>query len=258
MSRFTYASRSASCLLAALTILAAIRATPARAFPEYDGTIPNLTAAGGCDGLCHASGGSTSPFYLDFQAAGFVWNATMASADSDGDGFSNGWELQNPSGTWVSGTPDPGDVAFVSNPTQLAALPPLPVSLPASISHTEAAGQNGSENFAVENVGTVPFDYTLTPNDVWMTPDPSSALALPPAEQDVILLNFATGGLAAGLYQSDLGIEIPGIRSDLLPTVSVDLTVPEPGVMLAEALAVASLAMLARPRAGRARIDLRT
>ena len=135
MARIVSRCRVASGLIGAFVTAALFEARPARAFPEWatQHPIPNLDAAGGCDGLCHVDGypGSalTNPLYLDFEAAGFVWNAKMANDDSDGDGFSNGWELQNPSGTWVAGTADPGSAALVSNPTLSNARPPLPVAI---------------------------------------------------------------------------------------------------------------------------------
>jgi hypothetical protein len=229
-----------------------LSASPSYAIEEYGAQIPHLESVGGCDGLCHASpgGAQNSPLYLNLESAGFVWNATMANLDADGDGFSNGWELQNPSGTWASGTPYPGNVAFVSDPTLSASLPPLPVATaPTAIFHTEGAGQNGSEEFAIENVGAVPFDYTLIPSETWMAPEPSFAQALPANQQDVILLLFATGALDVGLYQGDLSIAIPGIRADRIPALPVDLTVPESDTGLAGASALLGLGLLARRHA---------
>ncbi len=44
------------------------------------------------------------------------WSEQLASLDSDGDGFSNGVELQDPNGTWRPGQPNPGDNSLVTNP----------------------------------------------------------------------------------------------------------------------------------------------
>lgn len=229
--------------------LALVLAPPsARALEEYGAQIPNLVPAGGCDGLCHGSGFLSSPLYQDFAAAGFVWNATMANADSDGDGFSNGWELQNPSGTWVSGTPNPGNSALVTDPVSGASLPLVPVAVtPAPITHTEAAGQDGFEAFMVENVGGVPFDYTVTPDEIWMAPDPSVGTALPPGMADSLSLLFMTSMLTEGGYAGNLTVSIPGIRADRIPPVGVSLTVPEPGALAAASSALLALALV-RPR----------
>ena len=249
MTRILLAARAGSRFIAALVAVVLVGAPSARANQEWGDQIPNLPTAGGCDGLCHATGLLTSPLYIDLEAAGFVWNATMANADSDGDGFSNGWELQDPSGTWVSGTTDPGNAAFVSNPAFANLLPPLPVATnPTAITHAEAAGQNGSEGFALQNVGGVPFDYSITSSDIWMAPDPPSALGLPASDQDAILVLFATNGLVDGLYQGDLTISIPGIRADRIPTIPVSLTVPEPGAVAAATGALLGLGMLGRRR----------
>lgn len=44
------------------------------------------------------------------------WDSQLASLDSDGDGFSNGVELQDPNGTWRPGQPNPGNSNMVTNP----------------------------------------------------------------------------------------------------------------------------------------------
>jgi len=87
--RATRRVRRAGAVTAGGAVLLA--ATSAFAFAEYGAQFPNLTAAGGCDGMCHATGYDQSPLYIDFAASGSTWNATFASKDSDGDGFSNGW-----------------------------------------------------------------------------------------------------------------------------------------------------------------------
>ena len=62
-----------------------------------------------------------------------VWGAALAVIDSDGDGFSNGEELQDPDGAWQNGQPAPGDPSLVTNPgspddfpTSIAVLSTLP------------------------------------------------------------------------------------------------------------------------------------
>ena len=73
---------------------------------------------------CHTNGGGTprNPFGLDVQARVTpngqenFWGPELAALDSDGDGFSNGVELQDPNGTWVPGTATPGDPLLVTHP----------------------------------------------------------------------------------------------------------------------------------------------
>ena len=73
---------------------------------------------------CHTSGGGTprNPFGLDVQALVTVggtetfWSPQLAAMDSDGDGFTNGEELQDPNGEWTEGTAQPGNLELVTAP----------------------------------------------------------------------------------------------------------------------------------------------
>ncbi len=84
--------------------------------------IPNGSKYG-CQN-CHSSsfGGTRNAFGLAIEnsfldASGNVlWGSALAALDSDGDGDTNGKELQDPSGVWKIGDPNPGDLAMVSNP----------------------------------------------------------------------------------------------------------------------------------------------
>ncbi len=79
-------------------------------------------------GTCHVSaagGGARTAFgetinnnFLSAPggAGHVVWNAQLAALDSDGDGFTNGEELQDPNGTWSSGQAAPGDPSLVTDP----------------------------------------------------------------------------------------------------------------------------------------------
>lgn len=44
------------------------------------------------------------------------WGPALAKLDSDGDGFTNGQELQDPNGTWQHRQPNPGNINLVTNP----------------------------------------------------------------------------------------------------------------------------------------------
>ena len=73
---------------------------------------------------CHTSGGGTplNPFGKDVETrvqpngGESFWNSELADLDSDGDGFTNGEELQDPDGLWAEGSAMPGDAALVTNP----------------------------------------------------------------------------------------------------------------------------------------------
>src|SRR5262245_10397118 len=103
----------------------------ATARPPSPGKIPNGSLY--YCGACHESGhtfsdGSlpvpTTPVHGNGMQTPFgttnpikTWTLDLANQDSDGDGFTNGEELQDPAGTWAIGKPDPGDISFVSNPS---------------------------------------------------------------------------------------------------------------------------------------------
>ena len=74
---------------------------------------------------CHINpdgGGTRNQFGLAVQN-GFLdgngdvtWNSSLAGLDSDGDGVTNGAELQDPSGSWSIGQAQPGTLSLVTNP----------------------------------------------------------------------------------------------------------------------------------------------
>ena len=53
-----------------------------------------------------------------------VWGPELAALDADGDGFTNGEELQDPEGAWRLGNPKPGDPDAVTHPGDPDSHPP--------------------------------------------------------------------------------------------------------------------------------------
>lgn len=91
--------------------------------------IPNGTKFS-CN-TCHTNGGGTArnafgqlveSKYLD-GAGNVLWGKELAMIDSDGDGFTNGEELQDPRGVWSSGTANPGNSDLVTRPGISTSLP---------------------------------------------------------------------------------------------------------------------------------------
>src|SRR5205809_8022124 len=87
-----------------------IAAHTASAFPTYLNNVPNAGnttfntpgyAGNGC-AVCHGSNGAGA-MKAPFAAAGHSWTASLAYADSDGDGYTNGEELQDPTHAGLSG-----------------------------------------------------------------------------------------------------------------------------------------------------------
>lgn len=106
---------------------------------------------------CHVSalgGGTRNQFGQTIENAFLVnddvmWGPDLAGLDSDGDGFSNGVELQDPNGAWRTGQPDPGAVTNVTNPGD-------PNSKPAPNAIKDIGGT--PEGFALFNNYPNPFN----------------------------------------------------------------------------------------------------
>ena len=92
------------------------------AYPSFGSKVPNgekvpcldeddpSCIGGYCRGLGHGScaGGvpgnpNLNSFGLDWKANVYEWTTDLCTADSDGDGFTNGEELGDPCCTWVAG-----------------------------------------------------------------------------------------------------------------------------------------------------------
>ncbi|GAB1350251.1 hypothetical protein MASR1M107_24660 [Ignavibacteriales bacterium] len=106
---------------------------------------------------CHvsAAGGDARNQFGQTVENGFLvnddvmWGSALANLDSDGDGFSNGIELQDPTGAWRTGQPNPGSLADVTNPGD-------PNSKPAPSSVKELGGTPGE--FSLYNNYPNPFN----------------------------------------------------------------------------------------------------
>lgn len=104
----------------------------------------------GCAG-CHfnpAGGGPRNSFGQDVESTlnnGNVdWGPALAGMDSDGDGFTNGEELQDPDGSWEIGNDAPGDAELVTAPYDEDDFPTSVLEVPAT--------ETLSLNFTSENV----------------------------------------------------------------------------------------------------------
>ncbi len=99
--------------------------------PKRPGQIPNGTI-NKCSN-CHIDsngGGPRNPFGQMVEASflnatgDVIWGPDLAGLDADGDGVSNGLELQDPNGLWTIGQPAPGNPALVSLPGDANSVPP--------------------------------------------------------------------------------------------------------------------------------------
>ncbi|MEZ4461384.1 MAG: hypothetical protein R3E66_17045 [bacterium] len=101
-----------------LTILLLLPATAA-ARSERQGHIPNgsVFSCDSCHGRASLQVKDLTPFGVDVNrnmVGGVVQWQNIWNLDSDGDGFTNGLELNDPNGTWRRGQPNPGGP--VANP----------------------------------------------------------------------------------------------------------------------------------------------
>jgi hypothetical protein len=84
-----------------------------------------------------------------------TWGASLAAIDSDGDGFSNGTELNDPSGTWTQGAANPGNSSTLSNPGVKTSIP------------TSVFDNNSNDNIKIAKfrqdvkTGMIAFDLIL-------------------------------------------------------------------------------------------------
>jgi len=105
-----------------LILFTIIFATALLGRPKRVDQVPNGTV-NSCL-TCHttAFGGQRNDFGQEIESSfldgngDVIWGPALAALDSDGDGATNGQELQDPTGEWAIGQSNPGDIALVSNP----------------------------------------------------------------------------------------------------------------------------------------------
>jgi cysteine-rich repeat protein len=86
----------------------------------------NPDGGSGCtlgDPVSDPLGHCWNEFGRDFYMNGQVWDATLAGVDSDGDGFTNGQELQDFAGLWTLGQTYPGVGSHATRPGFASSTP---------------------------------------------------------------------------------------------------------------------------------------
>lgn len=90
------------------------------------------------------------------------WSATLAALDSDGDGFTNGQELQDPSGTWRADPPFPGIPTNHPGDPRKVTNPGNPQSVP-QVEATATPTPSSTPTVTVSPTQTLTATPTLTP-----------------------------------------------------------------------------------------------
>jgi hypothetical protein len=158
------ALRSRVALLALLIAASYIIAGhTASAMPQYLALVPNASSTtfntpgytgNGC-AVCHGSNGAGA-MKVPFFNAGHSWTPSLATSDSDLDGYTNGEELQDPTGSWAAGSGTVGSLSLVTNPSDVASYPPQPNL--SGLSGVGAGNTSGQLNLSVTfnvSVGTL-------------------------------------------------------------------------------------------------------
>lgn len=119
---------------ACLALFALAFADPGDAREHRPAQVPHGKIAS-C-GTCHTrpSGGGPRNDFGEMIEADFlsepgyesdvVWGPELAALDADGDGFTNGQELQDPEGSWRCCGDQPGDASAVTQPGDADSHPP--------------------------------------------------------------------------------------------------------------------------------------
>lgn len=102
-----------------LALAVALAAGAAFGYGSYVAKVPNGDAFS-CN-TCHKE----TNFLDDFKTNGNKWDETLAALDSDGDGASNGVELQDPQGKWRENQQNPKIPGWSTyNPDDRTSIPP--------------------------------------------------------------------------------------------------------------------------------------
>jgi hypothetical protein len=155
---------------------------------------PDLIPNGSADrcSSCHVSsggGGTRTPFGEDVRAlvnsggCADFWSEALAMMDSDGDGRTNGEELQDPDGLWSSGEAAPGDAGRVTNPGVVDEFDePAVAAVPSALDlGVVAVGESREMNVSIRSVGELDLTFTSAAIDGATTTEFSASVTGLPA-----------------------------------------------------------------------------
>ncbi len=118
------------------------------------------------------------------------WDSQLASLDSDGDGYTNGEELQDPLGNWHTGQPNPGNASAVSNPGDPNSMP-----LVASVSDVNLPGE-------YKLLNNYPNPFNPSTRIAFEIPQPELVTLKVYNINGELIRNIMEGNLPAGHFES--------------------------------------------------------
>jgi hypothetical protein len=130
------------------------------------------------------------------------WDATLAKLDSDGDGSTNGLELQDPNGTWKPGQTNPGTASLVTLPGDPASKPAataiadlkMPVTYKLEQNYPNPFNPTTTIKFSIPNSGFTELSvFDITGREV-------SSLVNNNLTAGSYAVEFKAGELASGIY----------------------------------------------------------
>jgi hypothetical protein len=170
------------------------------AFGTYADRIPNFSK-NSCT-TCHGDQQSVfKPQFASTTPTDHTYTTAFANLDPDGDGFTTGEELQDPTGAWRKGDADPGNPALVSIPSSLGSFPPAPtmasftgINAGSTVTGTRAVAVGLSTTAGGNPVGITRVDYTFR------TPGTSTIIATFTSSTAPFNRNIDTTLVANGTY----------------------------------------------------------
>ena len=128
---------------------------------------------------------------------------------------------------------DSSNMTFVVGAGPLGGTPSIMLSRNTINSYCGYGTNAVSQTFTICNAQGGTLNYTITDDQSWLSCSPASGTAT--TESDLIVVNFATIGLAAGSYSATITVTDPA-ASPTSDTIAVSLTVtPQPAIALAPA-----------------------
>jgi len=174
------------------------------------------------------SGGGTLSYTISDDSLGLSCSPTSGSSTGEHDIIDVNYStLSLPAGTYTATITISSPSATNSPQTisvNLSVISPTPTICadPISITSSCAQGENApSQAFEVWNCGGDTLSYTLSDNATWVLCSPTNGDSV--GEHDTITVNFASAGLAPGIYSAT--ITITGNATNSPFTIPVSLTV---------------------------------